>query len=283
MPTALSNAQCPYCDHVSPAGSKFCNDCGAALHLRPCPHCGSVNDITLSTHCSRCNGDLGFSATAEHPDVIAAAPPLDPPRLGEVMESSAPATEIAFAPEPGSAPFQKPKGPGYRTPLFVLLMLAVLGASYFALRSAPDSAPSTAKLPPAPAPIQTVERPGPAASEALVVADKEPVPAADPVTRAADPVPVPVPAQESMPAPAFAASLSKLSPPSAGNAPAARRAAPLPPAAASAYPVAQPLSQGPRLRSPGEGLNLKPPSLGNCTDAVAALGLCTPESNPRSP
>ena len=58
LPTTTPLAQCPYCGHVSPPGSKFCNECGAALHLLPCPHCGAVNDISLFPVCARCNWDL---------------------------------------------------------------------------------------------------------------------------------------------------------------------------------------------------------------------------------
>ncbi|MDO8304043.1 MAG: zinc ribbon domain-containing protein [Sedimentisphaerales bacterium] len=58
---------CPYCDHVSPEGSKFCGACGAALHLMPCPHCGAVNDITVVTACYRCHSDLHENATVVLP------------------------------------------------------------------------------------------------------------------------------------------------------------------------------------------------------------------------
>lgn len=36
--------QCPFCDHVNPAGAKFCNDCGSPLHLKPCKQCQAIND-----------------------------------------------------------------------------------------------------------------------------------------------------------------------------------------------------------------------------------------------
>ena len=44
---------CAYCDHPNPAGTDFCNDCGAALHLKPCRACGA--EATASTrHCPAC-------------------------------------------------------------------------------------------------------------------------------------------------------------------------------------------------------------------------------------
>ena len=57
-------ALCPYCDHVSPLDSKFCNECGAALNLLPCPHCGSINDVMLTSQCARCNTPLPTGAFA---------------------------------------------------------------------------------------------------------------------------------------------------------------------------------------------------------------------------
>ena len=38
-------SQCPYCDHRCAAGAKFCSDCGAPLHLKPCPKCGRVTEV----------------------------------------------------------------------------------------------------------------------------------------------------------------------------------------------------------------------------------------------
>ncbi len=46
-------SRCGFCLHDNPAGSKFCNECGSPLHLRPCPHCEAVNDDIART-CYRC-------------------------------------------------------------------------------------------------------------------------------------------------------------------------------------------------------------------------------------
>jgi hypothetical protein len=48
---------CPFCEHGNPADSKFCNACGGALHLVPCARCGAVNDVT-ATACYQCHGQL---------------------------------------------------------------------------------------------------------------------------------------------------------------------------------------------------------------------------------
>ena len=33
---------CSYCDHPNAVGMNYCNDCGGALHLKPCRSCGAV-------------------------------------------------------------------------------------------------------------------------------------------------------------------------------------------------------------------------------------------------
>ncbi|NLD53993.1 MAG: hypothetical protein GX652_04960 [Burkholderiaceae bacterium] len=44
---------CAYCDHPNPVGTNYCNDCGAALHLKPCRHCGAVA-VAQARHCPAC-------------------------------------------------------------------------------------------------------------------------------------------------------------------------------------------------------------------------------------
>lgn len=53
----MLRTQCPFCDHVNPADSKFCNACGVPLHLAPCPHCGAVNEVVASI-CCKCGAPL---------------------------------------------------------------------------------------------------------------------------------------------------------------------------------------------------------------------------------
>lgn len=48
---------CPFCEHVNPADSKFCNACGGALHLVHCPRCGAVNEVT-ATACYQCRDPI---------------------------------------------------------------------------------------------------------------------------------------------------------------------------------------------------------------------------------
>lgn len=49
--------QCPFCENVNPTNSKFCNACGVRLHAALCPHCGAVNVVTARS-CVNCRADL---------------------------------------------------------------------------------------------------------------------------------------------------------------------------------------------------------------------------------
>ena len=51
--------ECPRCRHHSPAGARFCGDCGASLG-RTCPACGSLNPPN-SVFCSDCGKPLGVT------------------------------------------------------------------------------------------------------------------------------------------------------------------------------------------------------------------------------
>lgn len=105
--------QCPYCAHVSPDDSKFCNECGAALHLAPCPHCGAVNDLSLMDVCARCHGDLQADAA---PASEAAAPAPD-----EALDDPLPPlpTLVLPAPRPKAKPW----------PLLLAGLVLMAGAS----------------------------------------------------------------------------------------------------------------------------------------------------------
>jgi hypothetical protein len=59
-------ADCSFCQHTNPPGSKFCNVCGAPLYMVPCPHCGAVNEFTASA-CHQCAGQLQGRAEGAAP------------------------------------------------------------------------------------------------------------------------------------------------------------------------------------------------------------------------
>ncbi len=77
-------SQCPLCDHVNPTGSRFCNACGAPLHLAPCPDCGTINDVSQPA-CRDCGRVLPSSAAPPRSDPRPPArtrPASPPPRRG---------------------------------------------------------------------------------------------------------------------------------------------------------------------------------------------------------
>jgi len=81
----MSLNQCPFCEFANPAGSKFCSECGGALHLVPCPRCGAVSEIA-ATVCYQCRGPLpGCTSDALAPSSPAAevssSLPRRPPRM----------------------------------------------------------------------------------------------------------------------------------------------------------------------------------------------------------
>ncbi len=245
--TALARPlnQCPYCDHVSPANSKFCNECGAALHLKPCQHCGAVNDVTLTSVCARCNGALNEGTAVAL--VEAAQPQMSTERPTEM-----PMTAVDSLPWQEARPALAARpSPPLRLLLIAALALGGLGLYAFQHKPAPPS-PSAAM--PAPAAVEAkVELPAPASAAA---------PAAVP-DRVVEPA-----------APAASATLvtADVTAAVAAEPPAQGRPA------ASSRPAARP-----SRTSPTQGSNVEPPppNIGPCTDAVAALGLCTPA--PRRP
>ena len=59
---AWGDRVCRFCDHHNPASSKFCNDCGSPLHLRPCNQCQAVND-QAATYCYQCGAQYPALST----------------------------------------------------------------------------------------------------------------------------------------------------------------------------------------------------------------------------
>lgn len=73
----MSLNSCPFCEQANPADAKFCNACGGALHLVPCPRCGAVSDVT-ATACYQCHGQL-------------------PGRKADALDTALPAAEVSKA------------------------------------------------------------------------------------------------------------------------------------------------------------------------------------------
>jgi hypothetical protein len=86
-----SGSSCHFCARTNPAGSKFCNDCGEPLDLKPCSHCDAFNHVAVD-RCYQCG--TPFEAKQEPLAVpepttvggaadsaVAAHPQAPPPRL----------------------------------------------------------------------------------------------------------------------------------------------------------------------------------------------------------
>jgi hypothetical protein len=58
--------QCLFCSHFNPAGTRFCNDCGSPLNLRPCPQCGAIDNRT-EKKCYKCSAEFGSPAPMKQP------------------------------------------------------------------------------------------------------------------------------------------------------------------------------------------------------------------------
>jgi hypothetical protein len=292
----MLHPECPYCKHVNPQASRFCNACGAPLYLLPCPDCGAVND-TGAKACHQCGAALPHSAsrarvTAGVPALGAAIPVDGPdvdadlmaavqdlhdrlarieaehtdqgpeqgsrpprPRDGE-LNSSASLVSDAVAPGAAPAPAKPPlpRSRGFELPrgTWVLvgglaLLAGTVGGYYAFGRS------QTGQLSNVPT----------AAGE--VTQDR---------ASGSDPQ-APTASSEASPYPSLAGPLSAAAP---GSPQASGPAAPI-----SVVPPAEPPS-APRQSTPARqaesslGITPPPPArLGPCTDAIAALGLCTLE------
>jgi hypothetical protein len=57
----MLSLRCICCEHANPADAKYCNGCGSALRLMRCKRCDAVNDLD-ATSCRLCRSDLTDTA-----------------------------------------------------------------------------------------------------------------------------------------------------------------------------------------------------------------------------
>ena len=345
--------QCPFCERANPADAKFCNACGAPLHLLPCPQCGAVNDAA-ATSCHQCAAPLpgpgpgpgpGKSALASSsggqairgggaafaPMPAADADALDrdakvfatlqelrqllaqsesglagraPDRGGpvpglDVMKAIRPLQADAPSyPAPAVAiPTAEPLPPTRRVVLprrAVIVAGAVLMAAV-AVYLASGQRQSTS-VPRAPAAAGEVKGGGTAEASPRVTlnATAEAAPVAPGPASVPRVTPGVVPSPASPPPTASVSPGPASPPPAASVAPAQPTSAPRISASvqregqggggipAAPAPVATARPGAPTAPPAGTGIERPaPPRIGPCTDAVAALGLCTRESTQR--
>lgn len=167
---------CPNCEHENAPGEQFCAKCGVPLNLKPCPHCGKVDQIT-ATVCAGCG--MSF-------------PPLRPAPVPDTKtaKTAPPARAVTPAPVAGNPP----PATNRALPL-ILVALAAGGLPLLWMNRAhmplpkawqiagPNAAGSAVPVPP-PAAIEVVA-PTPLASSPPVTLPVAPAPAADAAPTAA--------------------------------------------------------------------------------------------------
>lgn len=244
----VSPITCPFCENLSPRDAKFCSACGGALHLAPCPNCGAVNDVVAAS-CYQCHATL-------------------PGRKADEREAPVPAAVMTRLAS-GHA--------GYaRIAAGVAAFVAVCALGYYAYqqRRQADS--------PSPIAVETTSKVIPGTAGMI-----KPLSAAEPArndgnsgTESDVALPPNLSATATTPvvalsAPAASSSVPATSLSGSGNPPAApARATPRRTVTSSSRAEQQ------TLESPQPKLGAAPPSIrqGECTVAVAALGLCQPQT-----
>lgn len=279
-PFARPITQCPYCDHVSPPGSKFCGECGAALHLLPCPHCGAVNDITVKTVCYRCHGELRESA----------APALyTQPSLNTLPAPTSSATQIESVSSlrnvardvMGEVIAEPPVRQRPHWLVVGIVLIAFVAAGYFAYRQRSVlevREPARVVAPPASSTTKTDNSADGktdtnAIRGAIVKMPLESSPDVSPPATAT------APAKKSSAASGAAAPAVELIPTKPG-AESRRESAALLKTPTPATPRSNAAKAGTRAET-STGLEKRAPTIGPCTEAVAALGLCSPDPSKR--
>ncbi len=257
MTTTASLTLCQYCEHANPADAKFCTGCGAPLHLIPCPTCGAVNQKT-SKSCYQCHGELRESTEI----LLANAPASASEAAAGDAESSA-AMPSTYTPPPATP---------QRQPLFVvtIIFVAFASAAYFAYRQRASVAAKDVS-------VEAISSIAPANVSAGTINKASPAPAANTSTApaagkeiSANPAPASVVAkpETAVAAPAVAAVDSQ--PTTTPTRRASRRGA--------GETVTAPEIAVPAANAPASGAMEKtPPQARPCTEAIAALGLCTLE------
>jgi hypothetical protein len=282
---------CAFCDHTNPAGSSFCNECGASLQLNLCPGCEAINHRN-ATNCHKCGAALPNASSIE---VIAndslLGESVGPPASTTVIAAMSPVIDEAIP-----APEAKPALPLRRSSAaFVALpLIAVAAVVYYAYHNRDVAPPDSTSMRHSAAITErsTVMGTSEVGDRKALEARPETMAtnSADAKTELPSALNEEEPAQIE-PAPAESkpdnASASE-NPPEEHPPPAESPPAAAPTRSARDGPRPKPRDRGgsvpasksgpgvsiapPTLRPPSPGAGFQPPAA--CSDAVAALGLC---------
>ena len=166
---------CPFCDHRSPAGAKFCSDCGSPLDLKPCNQCDAVNS-QAATNCYKCGAECpALFTTPEATPVLPAADPTPAwPTPGDVGVSATVTQPLLAA-----AALRT----GWRLTVLATIMIAGAYAAYRINAATPDAMGVASQ------PIDASEHNAPTAAYAVPMAVESKL--VEPETTAALKAPIP--------------------------------------------------------------------------------------------
>lgn len=235
----------PYCQHENQPGARFCAACGAPLHLKPCPKCGKVDDVTAKT-CAACDTVFPPIKLAAFSDVS--------PQPAEIAKSSPPASATTREEIHNQSPSQFNRA----LPLIVIALFAG-GVPFLWMNKSLLPSPPKSVAPPALPPQ---------AQPAIM-----PLPPQPPIGNlAAPPPPSPTAVQPSTPAPAEGAQSVAIQ----SSTKDSFGAATLP----LEKTLLEPAQHGQaKIRKNNAKATTPPASKADdtqppCTESVAALGLC---------
>lgn len=233
-------SHCPNCQHDNQPGERFCAACGVPLDLKPCPVCGKVDNVK-ATVCSGCGAHF---------------PALSGTHAGESGVTEA-------APAKAMPPVVAPPPTTIRALPLIIVALAAGGIPLLWLYRNTMPVPKAWQTPtpgvevtaPVPAPLPLpATRPEPATQAPHVVPPTASAPALIPLP----PKAAAQPAVETAPAATAPAKPPEAAKPVAPVKPARKPAVKAAPAPAATRPAA--------------------PGASECTEALAAVGLCDPKA-----
>lgn len=114
--------QCLSCEHDNPVGAKYCAECGSRLNLTLCKHCEAINERTAQ-RCHNCGTELPALSMAD--------------QSGGAQGAGGPDVRMANLPSPVPSPDKRSAAGRVRTSrtlLSALLLAAIAGSAYYLYR-----------------------------------------------------------------------------------------------------------------------------------------------------
>ena len=270
--TPMLLSHCPNCQYDNRPGERFCAACGVPLDLKPCPVCGKVDSVK-ATSCAGCGTQFPPLDGAPYPDE---------PGVHDGAQPTAATTAVV----------QPPQSSMRALPLVIVALAAGGIPLLWAYRNempVPKAwqARGPAADTPAPVPASPVIPILPVKPEPSPVATENP--AATPALIPLPPPTNPPTAREVRPQVVDVAPENKLEPPKKAapalvvpaKPPTRTPSAPPPAVKPAIKPVAKPATKPAPMPIPSPSNpdpEVKTPAAPECTEALAAVGLCDPKA-----